>query len=309
MCCVRLDELGTTTTLIDEIKKPLASKIVDAYTASMANSATDSDETPNECILEIRPGTGGDEAAFFAHDLYDSYQKLCDDEDFDVTTLSYTVSQARGLKEAVLEISAPQYAEMPAYGLLKYESGVHRVQRVPVNDVRIQTSACTVVVLPAPPKTFVSSIDPSDLRMDFYRASGAGGQHVNTTESAVRITHIPTGIVAAIQDERSQHKNKAQALKLIGVRVAAQMREEEEKKAGDVRSKINLSGNRGDRIRTYNFKDDRITDHRVKITVFGCKDLVGEGKIIGEFHEGLEDMGREEIMEGMDEEAKLEGFV
>jgi peptide chain release factor 1 len=301
-------EIETVDGQIAETAKPLTAALVQSYMQQHDDGGgADDGELPNECMLEIRPGTGGDEASMFAGDLFASYQKFCHDNQLETSVMSYTATTTSGIKEAVMEVKAGSYAELSAYSLLKYESGVHRVQRVPVNDVRIHTSACTVVVLPAPPMSFVSAIPPGDLKMDFYRASGAGGQHVNTTESAVRITHIPTGIVAAIQDERSQHKNKDKALRLIGVRVAEHYREEEMKKQGSLRDNLNVSGNRSDRIRTYNYKDDRISDHRVKETVFGCKELVDNGGVVNAFWDHMENLQREAVMESMDEIANKEG--
>jgi len=187
-----------------------------------------------------------------------------------------------GLKEGIAEVSASSYGSDDStsgvWDTLKYESGVHRVQRVPNNDVRIHTSACTVVCLPSPSSVDHSPLPPGELKIEVFRASGAGGQHVNTTESAVRVTHVPTGVTAAIQDERSQHKNRDKAIKLVTARVIDKREKEEAAKTKDLRSTAVGGGGRSERIRTYNFKEDRITDHRCKLTVFGCSGFVDAGE-------------------------------
>ncbi|GMI33280.1 hypothetical protein TeGR_g12180 [Tetraparma gracilis] len=265
---------------------------------------------PSSCVLEVRPGTGGDEAGFFALELLECYKKGCEAGGLEWAPIEVVMTSAGGLKEATVEVASPPYAGTKAYDLLRHESGVHRVQRVPSNDVKIHTSACSVVAIPSAPERFAESFPKDDLRIDVYRASGAGGQHVNTTESAVRITHLPTNTVVCIQDERSQHKNKAKAMKVLGARVAEQMREEDARRAGELRGALNATGNRSDRIRTYNFKDDRVTDHRVKETVFGCKEMVGAGTVVEQFWGLLEELKAEAVMESMDEAAeKDEAFM
>ena len=215
-------------------------------------------------ILEVRAGTGGDEAALFAGDLFRMYCRYSDRQGWKVEVLNTAESEAGGYKEVIALISGKG-----VFSRFKYESGVHRVQRVPATEAqgRIHTSACTVAVMPEADDVEVD-IDPSDLRIDLYRASGAGGQHVNKTESAVRITHIPTGVVVACQDEKSQHKNKARAMKVLQSRILDAMQAEQNAKmAADRKSQVG-SGDRSERIRTYNFPQGRCTDHRVNLTLY-----------------------------------------
>ena len=215
-------------------------------------------------ILEVRAGTGGDEAALFAGDLFRMYCRYSDRQGWKVELLNTAGSEAGGYKEVIALISGKG-----VFSRFKYESGTHRVQRVPETEAqgRIHTSACTVAVMPEADDVEVD-IDPSDLRIDLYRASGAGGQHVNKTESAVRITHIPTGVVVACQDEKSQHKNKARAMKVLQSRILDAMQAEQHAKmAADRKSQVG-SGDRSERIRTYNFPQGRCTDHRVGLTLY-----------------------------------------
>ncbi len=224
----------------------------------------DPDDARN-AFVEIRAGTGGDESALFAADLLRMYLRFCDRRGWRAEILSESMNELGGYKEVVLKIEGEQ-----VYGALKFESGGHRVQRVPVTETqgRIHTSACTVAVLAEPDEAEAIKINPADLRIDTYRASGAGGQHINKTDSAVRITHLPTGIVAECQDGRSQHSNKAQALKVLTARIHEKDRSERAAKDAAERKSLVGSGDRSDRIRTYNFPQGRLTDHRINLTLY-----------------------------------------
>ena len=216
-------------------------------------------------FLEIRAGTGGDESALFASDLFRMYTRYAERQRWQVEVVSASESDLGGYKEAILRIVG-----QGAYSKLKFESGGHRVQRVPQTETqgRIHTSACTVAVMPEADEISDIEINPADLRIDTFRASGAGGQHINKTDSAVRITHLPTGIVVECQDDRSQHRNKAQAMSVLAARIRdAQIREQQSKLASDRRSLIG-SGDRSERIRTYNYPQGRITDHRINLTLY-----------------------------------------
>ena len=226
-------------------------------------------------FLEIRAGTGGDEAALFAGDLLRMYTRFAERNRWQVEMISESPSEIGGYKEVIVRIVG-----FGAYSKLKFESGGHRVQRVPATETqgRIHTSACTVAIMPEADEVGDVDINPADLRIDTYRASGAGGQHINKTDSAVRITHIPTGIVVECQDDRSQHKNKASALKVLAARIKdAQLREQQSKEAATRKSLIG-SGDRSERIRTYNFPQGRMTDHRINLTLYKL-DFIMDGDL------------------------------
>ena len=233
---------------------------------------------PNDeynCYLEIRAGTGGDEAGIFAGDLFRMYSRYAESKRWRVEMLSANESEQGGYKEVIVKVSGEG-----VYGQLKFESGGHRVQRVPKTESqgRIHTSACTVAVMPELPESEMPEINPADLRIDTYRSSGAGGQHVNTTDSAVRITHIPTGIVVECQDERSQHKNKAKAMSVLASRIVQAEQERQAAEQTDMRRNLLGSGDRSDKIRTYNYPQGRVTDHRINLTIYRL-DEVMNGKI------------------------------
>lgn len=233
-------------------------------------------------IVEIRAGTGGEEAALFAADLLRMYQRYAQKQGWRFELLSVSETELGGIREAVALV-----AGRGAYARLKYEAGVHRVQRVPVTEAagRIHTSAATVAVLPEAEEVDVQ-LDEKDLRIDVFRASGAGGQHVNRTESAVRITHLPTGITVSIQDEKSQHRNRARALQILRARLLERQRAEQERaRAADRRLQVK-SGDRSERIRTYNFPQSRVTDHRIGLTLYRLDEVLS-GEALDEIIEAL----------------------
>ncbi len=243
----------------------------------------------NRCIMEIRAGTGGEEAALFARDLYEMYKRYAEDRGWKVEVLSMNPTELGGFKEIILGIEGEG-----AFAQLQYESGGHRVQRVPQTEAkgRIHTSAATVAVL-AEPEDVEVELRPEDYRLDRFSASGPGGQHVNKTQSAVRLTHLATGIVVQCQDEKSQHKNLAKALRVLKTRLyELKRREEESRRASERRSKIG-SGDRSERIRTYNFPDNRVTDHRINLTLYKLDSiLAGE---LDPLIEALKEHERQEL--------------
>ena len=216
-------------------------------------------------FLEIRAGTGGDESALFAGDLARMYLRFCERQGWRTEVMSESVSELGGYKELVLRIEGEQ-----AYGTLRFESGGHRVQRVPATESqgRIHTSACTVAVMPEPDEAAEVTLNSAELRIDTFRASGAGGQHINKTDSAVRVTHLPTGLVAECQDDRSQHRNKAKALAVLQARLRDKEAQERAATEAATRKALVGSGDRSDRIRTYNFPQGRLTDHRINLTLY-----------------------------------------
>ncbi len=248
---------------------------------------------PNEmdsrsAFVEIRAGAGGQEASLFAADLLRMYTNYAMKHNWRVSVVSISTTDLGGYREIVLHIEGKG-----VYGHLKYESGVHRVQRVPVTEAsgRIHTSTATVAVLPEAEEVDIS-INPADLRIDVYRSSGAGGQHVNTTDSAVRITHIPSGVVVTCQDERSQHKNKAKALKMLQARLLAAQQEKQEAELSQKRKELVGSGMRAEKVRTYNFPQNRVTDHQVEVTLKKL-DMVLEGEL-DEIVDALRERERQE---------------
>jgi len=232
---------------------------------------------PNDeknCYLEIRAGTGGDEAAIFAGDLFRMYSRYAERRGWRVEILSESIGEHGGYKEVIARVEGEN-----VYAKLKFESGVHRVQRVPATESqgRIHTSACTVAVLPEPDEQEAIEINPADLRVDTYRSSGAGGQHVNKTDSAIRITHLPSGIVVECQEERSQHKNRARAMSWLSAKLNDQQTSAAANAIASERKSLVGSGDRSERIRTYNFAQGRVTDHRVNLTLYSLDDVLAGG--------------------------------
>jgi peptide chain release factor 1 len=225
-------------------------------------------------FLEVRAGTGGDEAAIFSGDLFRMYSRYAERRGWRVEILSASEGEHGGFKEVIARVEGEN-----VYGKLKFESGAHRVQRVPETESqgRIHTSACTVAVLPEPDEQAEIDINPADLRVDTYRSSGAGGQHVNTTDSAIRITHIPTGTVVECQEERSQHKNRARAMAWLAAKLKDQQDAAAHKEISDTRKLLVGSGDRSERIRTYNFPQGRVTDHRINLTLYSLNEVMAGG--------------------------------
>jgi peptide chain release factor 1 len=278
------EEIAAAETVLPQLEEELQRLLV----------PRDPDDVRNT-FLEIRAGTGGDEAALFAGDLLRMYTRYAERQGWRTEVISESAGEAGGFKEAVVRIVGDG-----TYGKLKFESGGHRVQRVPTTETqgRIHTSACTVAALPEPDEAQAVQINPADLRIDTYRASGAGGQHINKTDSAVRITHIPTGIVAECQDDRSQHRNKAKAMQVLAARIHEKERSERAAKEAATRKGLIGSGDRSDRIRTYNFPQGRLTDHRINLTLYklqfimeGDLDEVIEALLLARKAEQLEELG------------------
>lgn len=293
-----VDKINIYNKLLEDLegaKELLSDKNLDKETAELARHEIDhlTEELPQieqdvkiallprdeadskSAIIEIRAGTGGDEAALFAADLFAMYQRYAENSGWKFEILSISEIGVGGYKEASALIKGKN-----VFSRMKFESGVHRVQRVPQTESsgRIHTSAATVAVLPEAEEVDVK-IEEKDLRIDTYRSSGSGGQHVNTTDSAVRITHIPTGVVVCQQDEKSQHKNKAKALKILRSRIyETQRRQKEDERARERKQQVG-SGDRSERVRTYNMPQGRITDHRVNMTLYKIDEVLKEGKL------------------------------
>lgn len=246
---------------IDESRERLASLEAELQKALLPKDPNDE----KNVFLEIRAGTGGDESALFAGDLFRMYSRYAERQGWKVEVISANESELGGYKEIIARVVGER-----AYSRLKFESGGHRVQRVPATEAqgRIHTSACTVAILPEADEIGEVEINPADIRIDTFRASGAGGQHINKTDSAVRITHLPTGIVVECQDGRSQHKNKAQAMSVLVARIRDKQTREQQAKQAATRKSLIGSGDRSERIRTYNFPQGRITDHRINLTLY-----------------------------------------
>lgn len=280
------DELAESKIMLQEEADPELLELVKKEIEELKEKAAEIEndvkmlllpKDPNDeknILLEIRAGTGGDEAALFAGDLFKMYSRYADEEGWKVEILSSNPLGIGGFKEIIALISGDK-----VYSKLKYESGAHRVQRVPETETqgRIHTSAVTVAVLPEAEEVEVE-IEPNDIRIDVFRSSGAGGQSVNKTESAIRITHLPTGLVVSCQDERSQHKNKAKGLKVLRARLLDRMEQDQHDKISENRKSQVGTGDRSERIRTYNYPQGRVTDHRIKLTLYKL-DAIMLGKI------------------------------
>ena len=278
------EDLATAKELMDDPDmKEMAAEEIDNAKA-IINELEDAlnvmmlPKDPNDkatAFLEIRAGTGGDEAAIFSGDLFRMYQKYAQSQGWQVEVLSANEGEHGGYKEIISRVSGAG-----VYGRLKFESGAHRVQLVPATESqgRVHTSACTVAVMPEVEIDDSVQINPADLRIDTYRSSGAGGQHVNTTDSAVRITHIPTGVVAECQQERSQHSNKEKAMKMLVARIQQAKVQAQIDATSDMRRDLVGSGDRSERIRTYNFPQGRMTDHRINLTLYKL-DAIMEGDL------------------------------
>lgn len=329
-----IDEINGEITHLDAQLQPLSDKMYKSL-IPVLNPYDAEELTSSDAVIDIRAGTGGDEACLFAGEIMAGYESIAKaggevGKSWDVEVLSVSRTDLGGVKEASLAItsrkggggggygyesfdvssvctlSAEQVAhnliqQLGPYGFFQYESGVHRVQRVPVNDNKLQTSAVSVAVLPSLPEGDSDALPLSELKIDTMRASGAGGQHVNTTESAVRITHIPTGIMAYMQEERSQHKNRAKAMKLVAARVHSIRKQQAAKERSDTRSSLMGGGDRSERVRTYNFPQDRITDHRCKVSLQGVQSWLSDGTMVRQFATHLYEMERDERAADLEE--------
>ena len=280
-----IDDKNNDNEIIEMAKKDLEElkKKKESYDNKLKIFLLPKDEDDDKnAIVEIRAGTGGLEASLFCADLFKMYERVCSKKKWKLEIISISKSEAGGFKEVIFSVSGNDI-----YSYLKYESGVHRVQRIPETETqgRVHTSAATIAVLPEAEAVDIQ-IKDSDLRIDVFRAGGPGGQSVNTTDSAVRITHVPTGVVVSQQDEKSQHKNKAKALKILRSRVyEAEKRKKDQERSSNRRSQIG-TGDRSERIRTYNFPQGRVTDHRINLTLHKLSEFM-EGEIFDEMIESL----------------------
>ena len=300
-------QLNETQTLIDEEHDPEILELADKEVESLERELTTLEEElkimllPNDpmdgkdIVMEIRAGTGGEEAALFAGSLYRMYSHYADIKEWKIEVLSSNPSDIGGFKEIIFSISGSD-----VYSILKYESGVHRVQRVPVTESsgRIHTSAASVVVMPEAEDVNIE-INPNDLKIDVYRSSGPGGQSVNTTDSAVRITHTTTGIVVTCQDEKSQHKNKAKAMKVLRARLLDMALKEQHSKRSAKRRSMISTGDRSAKIRTYNFPQNRVSDHRINLTLYKLEEIIA-----GNLDELIEILQLEDRRKALEEQAK-----
>ena len=259
----------------DEEQKQAETRMADLEKSLQTLLLPKDEDDGRNIFLEIRAGTGGDESALFAADLLRMYTRFAERQGWKTEIVSQAESDLRGYKEVILRLSGTD-----VYAKMKFESGGHRVQRVPQTETqgRIHTSACTVAVMPEVDEIESVKINPADLRIDTFRASGAGGQHINKTDSAVRITHLPTGIVVECQDDRSQHRNKDQAMKVLVSRINDAQRHAQQQEQAQTRKSLVGTGDRSDRIRTYNFPQGRITDHRINLTLYKI-DVMMDGDI------------------------------
>ena len=298
------DFSGAAEMLADPEMKELALAEQESASADMARLEVELQRAllprdPNDdknLFLEIRAGTGGDESALFAADLFRMYSRYAERQRWKVEIVSRSESDLGGFREIIARIEGNG-----AYSKLKFESGGHRVQRVPVTETqgRIHTSACTVAVMPEADELVDIDINPADLRIDTFRASGAGGQHINKTDSAVRITHVPTGIVVECQDDRSQHRNKAQAMSVLAARINDAKQREQQQQIASQRKSLIGSGDRSERIRTYNFPQGRITDHRINLTLYKI-DAIMDGDL-DELVDGLTAEHQAELLAALSE--------
>ena len=297
---------GAQDMLTDPDMKEMAQAEIEACRGAMADLENDIQvallpKDPNDdknLFLEIRAGTGGDESALFAGDLFRMYTRYAERQRGQVEIVSASESDLGGYREVIARINGAG-----AYSKLKFESGGHRVQRVPATETqgRIHTSACTVAVMPEADELTDVVINPADLRIDTYRASGAGGQHINKTDSAVRITHLPTGIVVECQDDRSQHRNKAQAMSVLAARIKDQQVRAQQAKEAATRKSLVGSGDRSERIRTYNFPQGRVTDHRINLTLYKI-DFIMDGDM-DEIVSALTNEHQAELLAALGEDA------